>query len=65
MNEAKITSITESSASENGAIIPVILVTFTVGKFGPFIERIPKAQFSQAEMTARLQAFASKLPMQS
>lgn len=64
MNEVKIQSIAQSTASENGAVIQIILVTFTVGKYGPFTESIPKAQFTNAELTQRLQAFAAKLPPQ-
>lgn len=64
MNEAKISNITETSASENGAVIPIILVTFTVGKFGPFTERIPKAQFTNTLLTQRLAEFVAKLPPQ-
>lgn len=61
-NELLITNITEETGYDaQNKPQPMIRVTFTVGRHGPFIERFPKAQFNVAAIRPQLNEFAAKI----
>jgi hypothetical protein len=57
-----ITRVTEESTFEDGGrAVPSIAIAFQVGKHGPFVVRIPKAQFSAAAANAKIAEFVREL----
>lgn len=59
-----ITSIREVQvATAQGRLEPHMVVSFTVGKHGPFTEEWPKAAFDANAVNAKLKAFAGQLAL--
>jgi hypothetical protein len=57
-----ITRVTEEATfGDNGHVVPSIAITFQVGKYGPFVVRVPKAQFSAAAANAKIAEFVREL----
>lgn len=61
MPDYKVTRITEQSSLVNGKPGAQLVVEFTVGDDGPFVERFDKSAFTAELLRDRLTSFAQTL----
>lgn len=51
----------ESNLTRTGEVIREKICTFWIGKHGPFVERFPAADFTQAKLAERVEALRTTL----
>lgn len=56
-----IVSMVEDAISSPTGNVPGIRVTYKLGTFGPFIETIPKVDFTAAELNKRTDAMRAQI----
>lgn len=59
--DVKVSQQVEDARFDNGERIPIIRVTFMVGKHGPFVERFDKVDFTQSRRDEKLNTFAREV----
>jgi len=55
--------VDESTPKRDGAFIRTKTYTFYLGKFGPFVERVPAENFDDGEFMRRVEKLRSHLRM--
>jgi len=60
-SDIKIQQQIEDATIEDGQRVPIVRVTFMVGKHGPFFERFPKDKYSGDLRNEKLNAFAREV----
>lgn len=60
--QVKVTRVSEEvGVDEQGRVVPIMRVEFMCGQNGPFIEKIPKADYQPQLVRAKIEDFARGL----